>query len=91
VLLYEIPVRVHLKQGLFTVRFEEHLVIPLTIGIVFSSTLTMFPPAAFSLIVFWTEAGSDFRSTVFHQKLSACQPLQSCNDCVIPSGRLGPR
>ena len=35
VLLYEIPVRVHLKQGLFTVRFDEHLVIPLTIGIVF--------------------------------------------------------
>jgi hypothetical protein len=35
VLLYEIPVGVHLKQGLFTARFDEHLVIPLTIGIVF--------------------------------------------------------
>ena len=35
VLLHEVPVRVDLKQGLFTVRFDEHLVIPLTIGIVF--------------------------------------------------------
>ena len=31
----EFPVRVHLKSRLFTVRLDEHLVTPLTIGIVF--------------------------------------------------------
>jgi len=35
VLLYKLPVRIHLEARLFTVRFDEHLVIPLTIGIVF--------------------------------------------------------
>src|SRR6476620_4565115 len=39
VLLYESPVRVHFKQGLFTARFDERLVIPLTIGIVFPYNL----------------------------------------------------
>jgi hypothetical protein len=39
VLLYEIPVWVHFKQGLFTARFDERLVIPLTIGIVFPYNL----------------------------------------------------
>ena len=63
VLLYEIPVRVHFKQGFFAVRFDEHLVIPLPSGSSSLYTLTICPPAAFSLIVFWTDAGSDFRST----------------------------
>ena len=35
VVLYELPVRIHLEARLFTVRFDEHLVIPLTIGIIF--------------------------------------------------------
>ena len=35
VLFHEVSVGVYFKSRLFTVRFDEHLVIPLTIGIVF--------------------------------------------------------
>src|ERR1051325_10135202 len=43
VLLHEIPVRVYLKFRVFTVGFDEHLVVPLTIRIVFSHYVNDLP------------------------------------------------
>ena len=62
-LLYEIAVRVHFESRLFAVCFDEDLVVPLTIGIVFPDYLYDLSAYRLSLIVLWTDAGSDFRST----------------------------
>jgi hypothetical protein len=63
VLFYEVAVRIHLKLRLFTARLNQYFVVPLAIWIVFPHYLNDLSACRFSLIVFWTASGSDFRST----------------------------
>src|SRR5204862_3827357 len=62
VLFQEFPVWIHFEPRLFSIRSDDDFFhLPLESSSLL--TWTTSPPAAFWLIVSWTEAGSDFSST----------------------------
>ena len=64
VLFQQFPVWIDLEAPLFPIRSDDHLIVPLAIRVVFPFNQNDLSPVASLLIVCWTEAGSDFTSTI---------------------------